>query len=350
MNIKTFLLASYAALLLNACSSSTIANPNVTLEDVKPILKSDVITNEAHINRISELLAEQQNVNLQDIEKAYQEAKLQQSIIKAMTTPGEAKPWHQYRQIFITDKRINQGVDFYLNNYEVLKRAADTYKVSPAIIVSIIGIETFYGRVMGNYRVVDALYTLGFNYEPRAAYFSKEFVNYVALAKQQNWDINTIKGSYAGAMGMGQFMPYSYLTWAVDFDGDGQINLFSNKNDAIGSVANYFKEHQWLDNGIIALEAKVKDKEIADSIIHKNLELTNTVSELNEKGITISQNIDVNEKCKLIKLETAPNEYTYYVAFNNFISIALYNKSPLYVMAVKELSEKISAKIPKDKL
>jgi len=349
MKIKTFLLASYAALLLNACSSTTTANPNIMHEDVIPILKSDVITNEAHITRISELLAEQNNVSLQDIEKAYQEAKLQQSIIKAMTTPGEAKPWYQYRKIFITDKRIDQGVEFYLKNYEVLKRAADTYKVSPAIIVSIIGIETFYGRVMGNFRVVDALYTLGFNYEPRSAYFSKEFVNYVALAKQQNWDTNTIKGSYAGAMGMGQFMPYSYLTWAVDFDGDGQINLFNNKNDAIGSVANYFKEHQWLDNGIIALEAKVKDQEIADNIIHKNLELTNTVGELNEKGITISENIDVNEKCKLIKLETAPNKYTYYVAFNNFISIALYNKSPLYVMAVKELSGSISDKIPKDK-
>lgn len=312
-----------------------IAKPNKPAE--KTIPHNDLET-------LKKLAHDVPGVNIEELKKAYLHAEKKDSIIKAMTTPGEAKPWYKYREIFIIPKRIDKGVDFYLANRKTIERAASYYKVSPEIIVAIIGVETFYGANMGSYKVLDALYTLGFHYPPRAEYFSKEFANYVRLAKEQHWSYDTIKGSYAGAMGMGQFMPWSYLKWAVDFDNDGHINLFNNRDDAIGSVANYFREHEW-DNhdNIIVTKVIAKDPEKAAALFTKNMQLENTVGELKALGIKFAPNINLpnNTKCRVIRLETAKDEFEFYVGFQNFYSITTYNRSPLYAMAVFQLSQLI---------
>ncbi len=289
-------------------------------------------------------LSKASSVNYEDLYFAASQAKVQESIIKAMNKPGESKPWYKYREIFIIPKRINEGAEFWKANSKVVQRASSYYKVSPEIIISIIGVETFYGKNMGNYRVLDALYTLGFFYPKRAEYFSKEFANYVKLAKSQKWNYENIKGSYAGAMGMGQFMPWSYLTWAVDFDNNGHIDLFNSKADAIGSVANYFHEHGWKQNEDIVIKVNVTNTALADSAITDGIDLKTTVGNLRANGVIIPSKYTDSTPARLIKMEEADG-YSYFVGFHNFYVITLYNRSPLYALCVYQLSQLIKAKL-----
>lgn len=175
----------------------------------------------------------------------FSQSKKRQSIIDAMMRPAEkVKPWKDYREIFLTDRRITKGVAFWQQNRELLEKAEAKFGVAAEIIVAIIGVETYYGRQSGRYPVIDALATLGFDYPPRAAFFKKELEQYLLLVRDENLDTKNTLGSYAGAMGKGQFIPSSYRRYAVDFDNDGQRNLWET-TDAIGSVANYFKRHGW---------------------------------------------------------------------------------------------------------
>ena len=185
-----------------------------------------------------------------DVRALLDEAEYKQSIIDAISRPAEGKPWHEYRQIFLTDKRIAEGVDFWLENRELIASASEKYGVDEEIIVAIIGVETFYGRITGSYRTIDALVTLGFYYpqnlsSDRSSFFSSELMHYMQLASEEGLPANEITGSYAGAMGMGQFMPSSYREYSVDFDGDGSRDLWRSTADVIGSVANYLHRHGW---------------------------------------------------------------------------------------------------------
>ncbi|MFA7259261.1 MAG: lytic murein transglycosylase B, partial [Aeromonas bestiarum] len=191
------------------------------------------------------LLAEQQQVPLAELQAATAQARLRQEILDTISKPWEARPWHSYRPLFVTQARIQDGVSFWQRHADALARAEQHYRVPASLIVAIIGIETFYGRQMGRHSVLDSLYTLGFHYPAREEFFAKEFAQLVLLAKEEKWPLTRLRGSYAGAMGMGQFMPSSYRHYAVDFDGDGKRDLFANPVDAIGSVANYFALHQW---------------------------------------------------------------------------------------------------------
>ncbi len=294
-------------------------------------------------------LSKNSGVSTKDLADAISKATLQQSIIKAMNRPGEAKPWHEYRKIFIIEKRVTEGRQFWQKNQTELERAASYFHVAPEIVIAIIGIETFYGKHMGTYKVLDALYTLGFHYPARAKYFQGEFANFVKLAKQQKWQLTEPKGSYAGAMGMGQFMPYSYLTWAVDFNNDGHIDLFTSTADAIGSVANYFKEHGWHEGEdvIIPLDtakAKVTDATM-DTYLTSGIDLTKKVADFRALGITIPKKYADNTKVKLVKLEQ-PNGNQYILGLHNFRVIMTYNKSPRYAMAAYELSKMVNPSAP----
>ena len=172
------------------------------------------------------------------------QAEYKQSIIDAISRPAErVLTWAEYQDIFLTDRRVRAGHDFMMEHKDALIRAQEIYGVPPVIITAIIGVETMYGQIRGSYRVLDALSTLAFDYPPRSRFFRKELKEFLLLVREQNQDITDLKGSYAGAMGYGQFIPSSYRAYAIDFDDDGVIDIWNNPTDAIGSVANYFARH-----------------------------------------------------------------------------------------------------------
>lgn len=285
------------------------------------------------------LLAEQQRVPLAALQDAAAKAQLRPEILDTISRPWEAKPWHRYRPLFVTPSRIQDGVSFWQRHADVLARAEQTYSVPAALIVAIIGIETFYGRQMGRHSVLDSLYTLGFHYPERSDFFAKEFAQLVLLAREEQWPLTTLKGSYAGAMGMGQFMPSSYRHYAVDFDGDGRRDLFRNPVDAIGSVANYFAEHQWRW-GESAVEPALIGLAPVSTLLRPEPELKQQWAELAAAGIEVATPLAPQTPVKLLALEQADGP-EYWVARHNFYVITRYNRSPLYAMAVHQLSQAI---------
>lgn len=284
-------------------------------------------------------LADKFELSQEDLNQAIAGATYQQSIIDAMTRPAEAKPWRDYRPIFLTDQRIEQGAAFWKEHEALLTRAEQELKVPAQIITAIIGVETYYGRHMGTHKVLDALYTLGFHYPPRGAFFRSELGHYLKLAEQQQWTLDEQKGSYAGAMGMGQFISSSYRHYAVDFNDDEHINLFE-PTDAIGSVANYFHQHKWQLGEPVVHAATVSDRDAADAMVSAALELDYSWAELEAAGITTDASLAPDTPVKLLKLDGADGP-EYWVVQHNFYVITRYNRSPLYAMAVYQLSEEI---------
>jgi len=193
---------------------------------------------------VSEVVA-QHAMNRNMVKQLLENAEKRQDIIDLMTRPAEGKPWHEYRPIFMTDQRIDEGLKFWREHAELLNAAEQTYQVPAEIIVAIIGVETFYGRITGKHRVIDALATLAFHYPPRAKFFRSELEQYLLLGREEQLPLAEITGSYAGAMGIGQFISSSYRHYAVDGDRDGKRDLWGSRADAIASVANYFKQHKW---------------------------------------------------------------------------------------------------------
>ena len=269
-------------------------------------------------------------------------AEYKQSIIDAMTRPAEAKPWHDYRPIFLTDKRISEGVDFWREHKETIAAASEKYGVDEAIIVSIIGVETFYGRITGSYRVLDALATLGFYYPARAKFFSGELLHFFKLAAEEKLPMDEVLGSYAGAMGMGQFIPSSYRAYAVDFSGNGQRDLWNSTEDAIGSVANYFHQHKWrAGEGIVLPAVRHKD---AKSLPEMGRKPETTSGELASAGYLTEMAPPPDTPVSLLELEQEDG-LEYWRTLHNFYVITRYNRSPLYAMAVYQLSQEISGKM-----
>ncbi|MDM5139348.1 lytic murein transglycosylase B [Aeromonas bestiarum] len=285
------------------------------------------------------LLAEQQQVPLAELQAATAQARLRQEILDTISKPWEARPWHSYRPLFVTQARIQDGVNFWQRHADALTRAEQHYRVPASLIVAIIGIETFYGRQMGRHSVLDSLYTLGFHYPAREEFFAKEFAQLVLLAKEEKWPLTRLKGSYAGAMGMGQFMPSSYRHYAVDFDGDGKRDLFANPVDAIGSVANYFALHQWRW-GESAVEPALIGLAPVSTLLRPEPELKQQWAELAAAGIELATPLAPDTPVKLLALEQADGP-EYWVARHNFYVITRYNRSPLYAMAVHQLSQAI---------
>ncbi|WP_116473733.1 lytic murein transglycosylase B [Zobellella maritima] len=274
-----------------------------------------------------------------ELTAALKQASYQQSIIDTITRPAESKPWNQYRPIFLTEKRLRQGLEFWQTHEASLNRAAQELQVPPQIVTAIIGVETFYGSHMGKTRVLDALYTLGFHYPPRGAFFRSELGHYLQLAKEQGWSLTEQNGSYAGAMGMGQFISSSYRHFAIDFDGDGTRDLFDT-TDAIGSVANYFREHDWHWDEEVAYPARVTDENAITGLLNPALEISNSWAELSEAGVQLDSALSPETPVKLIRLdgEAGPE---YWIVRHNFYVITRYNRSPLYAMAVYQLSEQL---------
>ena len=272
-------------------------------------------------------------------------AENQQSIVKAMSRPAEkVKPWHEYRKIFVTELRIKRGVEFWQQHEEALERAYKEYGVDPAIIVSILGVETNYGRNTGSYRVIDALSTLAFDYyhsiekrESRKKFFTIQLENLFLLAREQKKDPLSLTGSYAGAMGWGQFMPDSYRDYAVDFDGGKLADIRTNPTDARGSVANYLnKKGGWKKDQPVATRVHIGEK-LDTQGLNKMRRPKVTIAELIVRGYQPVQNFAEDSLAFPMKL-TAKYADEYWLGFNNFYAIGRYNPLIKYAMAVYHLS------------
>ena len=286
-------------------------------------------------------MAKKHKFNKQHLEKLFSRAKMYDSILEAIARPAEGKPWYQYRPIFVTKKRTQGGVDFWKENAEALERAEKTYGVPAEIIVAIIGVETRYGKHAGVYPVFDSLATLAFGYPPRATFFKSELEHFLLMTREEGFDAQKLLGSYAGAMGMPQFISSSFRRYAVDFDGDGKRDLWNNTTDAIGSVANYFRKHHWKPGLPIVHKVSVdtKRKEYK-KLLTKSLKPSHTQLELLLGGVTLPSGINKEYKGKLIVLEKPVGE-DHWVAWDNFYVITRYNHSALYSMAVYQLSQQI---------
>jgi membrane-bound lytic murein transglycosylase B len=272
----------------------------------------------------------------------FHQAQRKDRILQSIARPAERTlEWHEYRQIFLKEPRISQGLEFWAANDTALKKAEATYGVAPEYIVAILGVETRYGRISGSYRVLDALTTLAFDYPPRSAFFRKELTEYLLLAREEDRDPLWFMGSYAGAMGYGQFIPSSFRAYAVDFDGDGYRDIWTNEWDAIGSVANYFSRHGWRQAGAVAMRVGV-DGGDADAVANESLSLKRTVGELKSLGVQVDGLPD-EERAGLYRMMLEDGWPEYWVGLNNFHVITRYNRSRLYALAVHQLSQAIKS-------
>lgn len=248
---------------------------------------------------------------------------------------GPNGAWLRYRAKFITPDNIQNGVQFYNQYYAELLRAQQIYGVPPEIIVGIIGVETRWGRVMGKTRTIDALATLAFAYPRRADYFRGELQTYLLMAREEGKDPLTLRGSFAGAMGYGQFMPSAFQAYAVDFNGDGHVDLW-NPVDAIGSVASYFKGHGWTPNGVVAVPAKGQ----APGLDH-GFKTRYTLSDLAQAGLTPQGSLGDYRQASLLRLDVGDG-YQYWYGLPNFYTITRYNHSTHYAMTVWQLGEAVA--------
>ncbi|MET4001012.1 lytic murein transglycosylase B [Marinobacterium sp. MBR-109] len=282
----------------------------------------------------------EQGFDAEEVRKVLAEARRQESILEAISRPAERRlTWGEYRKIFVEPNRITQGVSFWQEHEDTLKRAEETYGVPAEIIVAIIGVETRYGRIMGRYRVLDALATLGFDYPKRADFFRGQLIEFMQMVREENLDPTALVGSYAGAMGYGQFIPSSFRNYAVDFDADGKRNIWSNKVDAIGSVANYFNEHGWKAGEPV--RSNVVMNEPADpQWVNAGLKPEVSLAEWEARGVSTRRDLDPEQKATLMELTMEDGEH-YWFGLHNFYVITRYNHSHLYAMAVYELSQAI---------
>ena len=298
----------------------------------------------AQLSRFAAQVARRDGLNRRAILRVLRHARAQQKIIDSMNRPAErVLQWWQYRQIFLTDKRIAAGAEFWQEHRDSLERVSAEQGVPPQYIVAILGAETYYGRIMGSYRILDALATLAFDYPPRARYFRSELEQFLVLSQRNKIDPLTARGSYAGAMGPLQFMPSAYLRYGVDGDDDGQTDLFSDWDDIFASVANYLHECGWQPGGPVVADVRI-DPGATFQINPSNLVLDRTIDGLNAQGVRVDTAVPGDTPVVLLLAEQQDGP-TYRVGFNNFHALTRYNYSAMYAMAVDELARAIALRL-----
>jgi membrane-bound lytic murein transglycosylase B len=297
------------------------------------------ISERADVQQFIQEMVTEHEFDVEELTLVFNEAKFSEAIFKAISRPAEAKPWYKYRPIFLTKDRIKLGVKFLKENEATLLRAEQIYGVPVEIIVAIIGVETRYGKHAGNYKVVNSLSTLAFNYPKRSKFFRSELKHFFLMTREQLMDPLVVKGSYAGAMGIPQFISSSFRNFAIDFDDDKVIDIWENSADAIGSVGNYFKEHGWKAGQAVASPAQVKDDKYL-AVLTKGLKPHMDTTQLEGYGISSMDLPEEKEALKLLKYELKESS-EFWLGFDNFYVITRYNHSALYAMAVFQLSQAI---------
>ena len=267
----------------------------------------------------------------------FSSVKKQEHLFERFNKPPEKElEWYQYRRIFIKDSRINHGIKFWRENKQLLTEISKKTGVPAEIMIAVIGVETFYGSYRGKDPVFDSLVTLSFDYPKRAIFFTRELEQFLLLVKEQSLDIKSIMGSYAGAMGIPQFISSSYRNYAVDFDNDGQVNLFNSKPDILGSVANYFVKHGWRSKESIAGPLQVQKKNTIEEL-NPGVKTDYQWSDFTKHGLQSKTKLPADTPVALVELEQS-DETEYWTGFQNFYVITRYNHSELYAMAVYQLS------------
>ncbi|MFT6213756.1 MAG: membrane-bound lytic murein transglycosylase B [Roseivirga sp.] len=298
---------------------------------------------QAAVKEFAQSYSSKKNISLAEVEAILNSATYKEEIIAKISRPAEGTmTWEHYRKIFMTDERIAAGVAFEKVHRATLAKVSADTGVPAHIILGILGVETYFGQRKGTYKVLDALYTLGFGYPRRAKFFKSELEAYMVLAKEEELNIDSIKGSYAGAMGYGQFMPSSYRAYAKSFDENGTRDLINSPEDAIASVANYLKVHRWEKDQPIASEATMTKK--ITHLRKQSLKPKNQVKDYTAIGFKPAETLQSTIPATIIILENE-NSQEHWFGMNNFYVITRYNHSPLYAMAVFQLGEAIKAKL-----
>ncbi|MDO9371086.1 MAG: lytic murein transglycosylase B [Gammaproteobacteria bacterium] len=292
-------------------------------------------------------MVKQHGFDRAELTRLFTQTEVKPAIIEAIRSPAEKKSWRDYRPIFVNPARIRAGVEFWNTHAQVIARAESVYGVAPEIIVAIIGVETRYGKNTGGYRVLDALTTLAFDYPERSTFFRSELEHYLLLAREEHLDPTVPKGSYAGAMGVPQFISSSYRRYAVDFDNDGRRDLWSDIDDVIGSVANYLSVFGWQPGAPVAGRARVSGEKF-NLLIDEGLKPELSLDQLQHYGISLDEaepppaSRAGAARGALIALE-GDDGTEYWVGMQNFYAITRYNNSAMYAMAVYQLSQEIRA-------
>jgi membrane-bound lytic murein transglycosylase B len=289
-----------------------------------------------------------------ELESVFAHAELVQPALDAISLPATAKPWPEYRANFVNPQRIKLGLDFWHKYRKSLQRAERKYGVPQDIIVAVIGVETIYGQDAGNFRTIDALTTLAFDYPPRADFFRSELENFLLLAREQQFNLLSIRGSYAGALGIPQFMPSSYRVYAVDFNGDRKIDLLRENKDAIGSVANYLKSFGWASGAlahstgagklpahkghVLTIPPIAVRAQVSEDICAGDITTPRTVAAWSISGITPTVKLGQDQTARLIDFTVGEGK-EFWLVFNNFDVITRYNNSDYYAMSVFQLAE-----------
>lgn len=276
------------------------------------------------------------------LEHVLAEVKIQEKILTAIAKPAENRPWHEYRKIFMTRDRVDEGMRFWRRHEAVLAAVERRYGVPPEVVVAILGIETFYGRHIGNYRVIDALATLTFAYPPRSGFFRSELENFLLLCRDEHIDPLQPLGSYAGAMGLPQFMPSSFRRYAVDFDQDNKRDIWRDPADAAASIGHYLALYGWRKDSPVAilLSASEQNSDAPKDDFKPNLRIDALQSAVGN----LSRLVPVTTKVKILGLKQEHGEELW-ATLDNFYVITRYNRSSLYAMAVHELSQALSTQL-----
>ena len=293
-------------------------------------------------------MVEEHSYDRETVERFLTEAETKDSIIEAISRPAEGTmEWERYRKIFLTSERIEAGAAFWREHESELQRISDDTGVSIEILVGIIGVETYFGRITGNYRVLDALTTLAFDYPKREKFFRRELEQFMLLVREEQMDASSATGSYAGAMGRPQFMPSSYRAYAVDSTDDGKRDIWENWSDVIGSVANYFVRHGWVEDAEVVAQAELGDQWRGDT--PKNTtKPKETVTSLSHQGVIFSTSQAGDQKSQLLTFNGEDGK-EYWVGFHNFFVITRYNTSVMYALAVHQLGQEIALEVDRGK-
>jgi membrane-bound lytic murein transglycosylase B len=307
-------------------------------------VKQGDYSDRADVAAFIEQMASRSDYSEQELVELFSTVRKQDHLFELLNKPAERElQWYQYRSIFIKEKRIDLGVKFWREHQQLLSEVSTKTGVPEQIIIAIIGVETYYGIYKGKDPVLDSLVTLAFDYPKRAAFFTRELEQFLLLVKEQNLNPGDLRGSYAGAMGMPQFIASSYRSYAVDFDGDGQANLFDSVPDITASVANYFVKHGWRANEAVAGPLTALENNTIEKL-EPGVKPVYKWSDLAQSGLHSNTELDPDTAVALVKLEQR-NQVEYWAGLQNFYVITRYNHSELYAMAVYQLSLLIKARM-----